>query len=365
MALFCLLLLVTRSIDITVDALPSAPQRHVNVDSLCNLVTTWTLSSGLKRGSEEFKLTPGASTSAPVLARSVLFVPPKHLSKDVTFLQRATSTRIQGRDKLQSLCNYWESTFETARDVRDEKTYGRGAKFGLERVSTTGQTTVIVQWNVTWVPPTAIWLESLCSNIPGGGWDPVYKSYTHLSDQRSTFSYSAVFKLFRDAFATGSLRIPLACIQGTSILEFEETKPTGSPTDGNNADPQQYMFPMLRLISEDLSYAQDMERGALQNRKCAADLKVFLETGRCMLPEENGEWDNVVDQSLPWQSVPGMNPLEVDPQEDDKIAVPIFLGLVAVTLIGFMSLVAPEFIGQSLFGGPTYIVAPDELNSLF
>ena len=351
---------------LTADALSFTSRQQYNQNSISDLVTTWTTRTRNEQNEEANLADVTARSTAatevvPVISRSVLFVPPQHISKEVTFLQRATNTRIQGREKLQSLCTYWESTFETmvsgSGDDDDDATYGRGVKFGLERVFTTTQTTVLVQWNVTWIPPTAIWLESLCSAIPGDGWEPLYRSYCHLSSQPSTFSYSAVFKLFQEAVATGQLRIPLACIQGTTTLEFDVHENSNSGRETNE------LAPMLRSITEDLNYAQDLERGVLRNRKCAMDLKLFLETGRCSFPDKIDDWDSIVNQ-LPWNSVQGMNPLEVDPQDDGEVAVPIFFGIVTVALVGFMALVAPELIGQSLFGGPTYIVQPSELDML-
>ena len=60
------------------------------------------------------------------------------------------------------------------------------------------------------------------------------------------------------------------------------------------------------------------------------------------------------------------DPLAVEPmEEEEEQLIPIlFLGGVAVFLFGFAYVLAPELIGQSLLGPPTYIVPPRELNDV-
>ena len=271
------------------------------------------------------------------LTRTILScIPPHYISNDVSFYQKATNTRIQGLASLQSACRQWEQDFQT--DLGD-------VTMSTRRFSRVSPTTVLYQWNVTWVPPTTAWLESLAINWPGV--TPCYVPYTHLVGQRTTFSYKAVFDLFAHAFQTGDLRVPLACIEGTTTLEFDHD------------------YTKLTSITEDLSYAQDLARGGLQNRKCATDLKLFLETGR-RVGVDADTWYETVNDNLSWMSVPGMNPMDIDPQDDGPMAPLLFLGVAGVTIVGFAALIAPELIGQSLFfGPPNYIVRPEDLNSIW
>jgi hypothetical protein len=264
---------------------------------------------------------------------------PDSFEETCVYLQKATNLRIKGYSNIQAACQDWEGYFQTDDDVQ----------MSLGRVSQISPTTLLVQWNVTWIPPTALWLEFLAKSQK---WTPIYCSYVHQAGQVSTFSYKAVAKLFWDAVTTQQLRIPLACIQGTTTYEF-------ASSGQNNI--------MVHSITEDLSYAQDLQRGALQNRKCAQDLRLFLESGRRMQSSQaTNDWDAIVARALPWTSVPGMNPLDIDPTSSDESMVPaIFLGFSALTLIGFAAIVAPELIGQSLFAPPTYIVPPQELNSIY
>jgi hypothetical protein len=277
------------------------------------------------------------------LTKTILCVPPHHISNDVVYLQKSTNTRIRSFPRIQSACQHFEDSFQT--DLGDVESC-------IGRISTISPTTVLLQWNVTWVNPSAKWLESLAEAWPGV--TPVFCDYTHLSGQRSTFSYKAVGKLFLDAIQTGKFRVPLACIRGITTLEFGSAPTT-------TADEKTTRI-LLRSISEDLAYAQDLQRGVLKNRKCAADLRLFLETGRRIVADDTAgnDWDTTVALALPWQTVPGNNPLDVDPQEEGPMAAAVFMVVAIFALVAFAALLAPELIGQSLFSGPP---TPTELNS--
>ena len=152
---------------------------------------------------------------------------------------------------------------------------------------------------------------------------------------------------------------------------------------------------IITSISEDLAYAQDLNRGAMSNRLCARDLKFFLEVAR-KPPEyldyrskqdgtnfSNDEgfakrntkkqhqyeyWEDLVTESLPWRSVPGMmDPMYIEGQSEDDLESNLPLIFVAVSLVlvlAFANLMAPTLIGQYLFGGPSYIVPPSDLNDI-
>jgi hypothetical protein len=273
------------------------------------------------------------------LTRSVFCVPPECISPDIVYLQRSTNTRVEGKTNLEAAAEQWEQDFQTDRgDVQ----------YQVERISTTAPNTILVNWNLTWVPPTADWLMSLGKSV---GFNLEYRTYTHLYDQPSSFYYRAIFNLFRDAIATGSLRIPLACIQGSTMLEFQHSD---DRDDKNNNL-------LLCSIKEDLNYAQDLSRRAMKNRKCAQDLRLFLETGRRVPQISPQEWDDSLVKAFDWTSVPGMGTLDIEPQDDEPIVALAFLGVSISIILLFAAILAPELLGQSLFGPPSYIVPPEEL----
>ncbi|KAI2506346.1 hypothetical protein MHU86_8074 [Fragilaria crotonensis] len=269
------------------------------------------------------------------IARTILLVPPDKLSERVKYLQKATNTRIEGLSVLHQACDSFDSNFQSE----------FGVKSAITRVSLIDPHKIIVRWNVTWVPVSALWLEVLGNAWPGVNVVPT--TYNHLSNQPCTFSWNAVGKVFLDAMASGKLRIPLACIEGTSELIFSEDDD------------------MLVSITEELSYAQDLQRGCLLNRRCSDDLRLFLETGRRSSALED-TWDDLIAEALPWASVPGSGSLDVTPTADGEEDGPIvFLGVAALLLVGFTNFAGPHLIGPSFFGSTHDIVERNIFDSVF
>ena len=305
--------------------------------------------------------TATATTVDPLngpVARTVLLVPPSACSDDIVYEQVASKTRVQGLDQLQHLCERFDQDFQSELGV--ESTIHR---ISLLPTATTTKAVVAVNWNVTWVPPTAAWLEALGTTWPGVQVQKV--TYNHLSGEVTTFSWKAVFRLFANAWTTGMLRIPLACIEGQTRLSFQHRQrqddTDATMTDPDNDNDKENGWVCFRIV-EELSYAQDLARNTLRNRRCSADLRVFLETGRRCQPTQ--VWDDIVATCLPWSSVPGSGPLDVDPSEEGPEGALVALGLAGLITIGFANFLARMVLGQSLFGPPSYIVPPDELNDI-
>ena len=268
------------------------------------------------------------------LARTILMVPLSQCSKRIKYVQKTTNTCIEGLSQVLQACDYFDTNFQSR----------MGVNSAITHVSTIAPQTLLVSWNVTWIPTSALWLERV-----GKVWPDVQvipTPYNHLSNRVNMFSWKAIGKLLMDTIRTGKLRVPLSCIEGTSEMIF-------SPGDN-----------MLVSISEELSYAQDLRRGALQNKKCSDDLKLFLETGRRISTCEC--WDETVTQALPWSSVPGSNPLDMTPMTDgEETGSVIFLGVSAILLLVFANVVGPHLIGQSLFEPTQYFVDQQHLSSMF
>ena len=93
--------------------------------------------------------------------------------------------------------------------------------------------------------------------------EPAPTPYADRYGQVSTFSWKGVVKLFQDAAATGRLRVPLALIEGRAILKFDD--------DG-----------ALTAVSDEIYFADLCRRGQLRNRRCAQDLRLFLEVESCV-----------------------------------------------------------------------------------
>ena len=344
-----------------------------------------------------------SQTRAKSSSTTIAMLPPLPSSFEyddaVVFFQRATSTRIVGRDQLERSIDQWESDFRTEVDGdgfgihtnEDESLRLRLRQVRLQTsvATTVSPTTLLLRWNVTYIDPSVLWLVSLSETVPG--WTPDFRSYTDKVSEVRKFSYSALGRLFADAVATGKLRVPLACIEGRATCEFREE-------ENGDGDENRTKTKKIKSITEDLAYAQDLNRGAVSNRLCARDLQFFLEVAR-KPPEywsdgggkqgntRNGDsdapslnssntnarqqyeyWEDLVTESLPWRSVPGMiDPMYIEGQSEDDLEanLPLVFGTLSVILVlVFANWIAPNLIGQSLFGGPSYIVPPSELNDI-
>lgn len=315
--------------------------------SSCILNSTSVFAFSIGKIQEEIKsFTSTKIAENKPLTATILCLPSNYyVPEDVIFRQKATATTIQGFEKIQKMCSCSDDCFQSE----------LGVSAAIERISSTSPDSASVNWNVTWVPPTSVWLETLAQVWPGV--DAVYSSYNHLSGEKNIFSWKAVGKLFSDALTTGQLRVPLACIEGITTLHFDTSTDEGR----------------VSQISEDLVYAMDLQNGKLQNRKCSDDLRIFLESGRRIATDNdennnnnyNNDWDDAVATRLPWSSVAGSNVLDVDPTEEGDGAAIAFLGFVGLVLVAFANIAGPELIGQSLFGPPHYIVKPEDLNSFY
>ena len=172
----------------------------------------------------------------------------------------------------------------------------------------------------SWYEP--MWLENLGQST---GAELRFVPYNHLSQTLSSFSWLSVLRLFQDFLFRRRMNVPLACIEGMTELQFSKDL-------------------KVEKVSEELSYAVDIRRGVLRNRRCSQDLRLFLETGRRMNKGSPDEWYNRVATSLPWQSVPGSGAMDVDPVEEGSSAA-VFMGFSLLVVLLFSSLLAPALLG--------------------
>jgi hypothetical protein len=266
------------------------------------------------------------------LASTILCVPAEDCVDDLVFVQKATKSRIRGIANITRACDSFDADFSSSPDDDDEDDDDEGGvRASLQRVTLLSKDCVRVQWNVTWVPITAVWLTRLPAR------EKSYVVYNHLSSQVSTFSWKAVGDLVSTWITTGCLRIPLACIQGLTDLRFDENE-------------------KLVSIEEDLVYAMDLQRGALQNRKCADDLRLFLEAGRRLDSIHADDWYDRVATALVWSSVPGSGPLDMDETVEGPSAALLFVGVAFGSVLCLATLLAPKLLGQSLWVSPHAMV---------
>ena len=233
-----------------------------------------------------------------------VFCPRDTWAEDVT-LRSACGVCVNGADALTRAADNW------SRAAADELPDFQAAASAAASVAARE---VIVKYNASWTPPSAAWLLSVASAWPGVEAAPT--PYADRYGQVSTFSWKGVVKLFQDAAATGRLRVPLALIEGRAILKFDD--------DG-----------ALTAVSDEIYFADLCRRGQLRNRRCAQDLRLFLEVCRRPPGRDAIDWADAVDDALPWRGVPGSAALDVDDNEDDigpVVAFVIFAGVATIAL---------------------------------
>ena len=113
-------------------------------------------------------------------------------------------------------------------------------------------------------------------------------------------------------------------IEGRAILKFD---------DGG----------ALTAVSDEIYFSDLCRRGQLRNRRCAQDLRLFLEVCRRPPGRDAIDWANAVDDALPWRGVPGSAALDLDDNEDD-------IGPVVVAFVGLAG-VATIALTAALLGG--------------
>ena len=119
--------------------------------------------------------------------------------------------------------------------------------------------------------------------------------------------------------------MPLALIEGRATLKFDDAG-------------------ALTAVVDDIFFADTFRRGPLRNRRCAQDLRLFLEVCRRPPGRDVVEWTDAVEDALPWGGIPGSAPRDVDDNEDDPI-------LFAVAFVGIATLASYALTAALLGGG--------------
>ena len=227
-----------------------------------------------------------------------------------------TQLTIYGRQQLLESFKIWDQSFQSLDDQTVTCTIGR--------ISALDDCQLKVNWNVTWVPPTALWLKELGQIFQ---WTLLPVTYNHLSQDTSVYSWKAIQILFAQALSEGCLRIPLACIEGQTTLVFDTIQGK------------------LAKVSEELTYANQLQQRSMKNRRCASDLKLFLECARRPSTVDSLTWVDTVSQSLPWESVPGMGVMDLEPLAVDEQNLPYaFLATSLAILVSIFNILASNIL---------------------
>ncbi|GAB5354260.1 hypothetical protein AAMO2058_000104100 [Amorphochlora amoebiformis] len=246
--------------------------------------------------------------------------------------------------------------------------------FALRRVSQISQTTVVAQWNITFIPPSLLGFTFLGRRLPGV--EVRFIDILHRIEYPVTgFTWEKLRYLLK-CISRGFLPVPYAVIQGTTTFHFQrgydskEVKSKWSrmvtenikskaksraferysietedmmnvrqrfqdrydeasnqiidrvfdalsepqPSVATERSDSEAKIPMEYLLmrqSEELDLIPYLDAGRLKNRRIANDLLSFLDTRKPPVLSPY-EWDNRVRQRCDVSEVPGMGPLDID-----------------------------------------------------
>lgn len=207
-------------------------------------------------------------------------------------------------------------------------------KTNLIRCEKISEHSINIRWNATWIPSGSTWLYNLGDFA---GWEISVKSPD--PSVISTFSWKAVFATFSNAFKTGTIRLPISCVEGNTILTIKQVQDETASVDDNS---------FAATIKESIDLVCEADKNRLQNRRVAQELASWVDVSRRPPNYDVDDWASMVRQRI-LTSVPGAGALDVDPNESDAE------GVVALVLFGFISLVVlglsfqfftmPELVG--------------------
>lgn len=189
----------------------------------------------------------------------------------------------------------------------------------------TDGSTLNIRWRCEWIPASSNWLYQL-ANVAKWNIHRVEPDPSRLS----TFSWTAVRKLFATAFHTGTVSLPISAVEGSTLVTVRDD---------------------TILLRETIDLVREADRNRLQNRRVAQELSSWLDVSRRPPSRTNGnkndnDWSRIVSERI-LPNVPGAGFLDVDPMEDETeglTSVFVFGVVIAVTLT-FFPYILEEVIG--------------------
>lgn len=179
---------------------------------------------------------------------------------------------------------------------------------------------VAVRWRAEWEPPALQWAPTLAQLLR---WQ--VERFDVDPTAVSTFRWRSVFKLFARAFATGTLRLPAAAVEGRAELTFDAS--------GER---------VVRHV-ETIDLVRTADAGQLYNRRSAQDIAEFLDVARRPNDHDPDEWAAEV-RSRVLAGVPGAGVLDVEPNEDESEA-PLALAIFGMLTAAGLAISAGAFGG--------------------
>lgn len=236
-------------------------------------------------------------------ASDTTMLPAAALAEGVVYSAELPGATIRGAAEYSAAAQSWHA------DCCD--LLGPRYTTSVLRVAPLSADEVTLRWRAEWSPDSIKWLERLAGVA---GWqierfdlDP----YTE-----SSFSWAGVAKLFQQAAATGTIRLPAACAEGLATLRFD--------AESGLCVSHRESVDVVSLAAREL----------LRNRKVAQNNAEFLDIRRP--PSVDSDVWAVEVAAGVLAGVPGAGPLDIEPMADEREGV-IALGAFALVAAGLLS----------------------------
>ena len=246
------------------------------------------------------------------------FTRDEHCAPSVSYRSDVQDARTMDGASYAALSARWDD--RARRELRD-------ATFELASVSRVASNEVLVQFSCEFVPAKLIWLYDLGLNWPLGTLTITKYDILDRAGETSSFSWKVLAQVFKRAVLEKEMRIPVARIEGTSALTFDDNG-------------------KLARHVESLALVAMVNSGRVRNKRVMRDLLEFLDV-RKPPGMSLEDWDIQVESKVDIYSVPGMRQLDVDGMEDQAGSIED-----ATAVLGFMTLILLTF---SSFGFAWYM----------
>lgn len=246
-------------------------------------------------------------------------VPIDYRSPDIIYRgDLPQSAIIKGAKEYDSCASTWEADYKNL--------LGESYESEIRRVAQLSSATeYAVRWRCEWSNDSVRWLENVAKLF---GWQ--VERFDLDPAVESSFSWKSVGQLFAGAFATSTIQLPIASVEGRAVLRIDEA--SGLCVEH-------------RETVDLLSLARS---GRLRNRKVATNLAEWMDIRR-PLEVDPDEWASEVSATV-LAGVPGAGPLDIEPMADSAEGA-LALGLFALVAAGALATSINVLgVGTGVFG---------------
>lgn len=212
----------------------------------------------------------------------------------------------------------------------------------LIRCEKIDESSLNIRWEVSWIPSGSTWLYNLADLVK---W--------RVSKKRpdpsviSKFSWKVVFDMFRNAFVTGNITLPISSVEGCTVLTMKQQKQVQEEHSVSNSTDTNGDYFVKISIKESIDLVLEADKNRLQNRRVAQELASWIDVSRRPPNLDVDDWAGMVRKRI-LSFVPGAGALDFDPNENNSegvIALVLF-GIVSTAVLGVSFLFfAPELVG--------------------